>query len=517
MTTHASLGPGHEEQARLTDTQARRDSIKRNAILSLTNRLTSAVFTAILTLYLVRALGPDGYGTFALAVSVGVLASLLADFGVSASASRFVAEHAGDSKAQFAVIALALKLKLAFVGAIAVALFALAAPISDAYGVQGLEWPLRGAAIALAGQTLLLFVTGLLGALRRVSANAPVILSESALEMTASVALVALGTGATGATFGRAIGYTLGGILAIVVLSRVIGRSALGRPADGQRQGRRIASYALPVFITNGVFTLFSQIDVILLGALIGSAAVGVFQAPVRFISMLTYAGTALAAGVGPTLAVKGNRNISAFEASIRYLIIGQALLIAPVIVWADPIVDLLLGPDYQESVPVLRAMAPFVFLSGIGPFLSSAVNYLGGAGRRVPIAIAAVAANATIDLILIPPLGVLAGAIGTDIGYLIYVPAHFWVCRRTLGLPLRPIAITLGRCALAATAMGLVLLAAGTDDLSIAGWALGGTSALVAYFGSLLITRELEPDEFRALARWIGRRARRRRRAGTP
>src|SRR5215210_6991746 len=116
----------------LTRPPSRRDSIKRNAVLSLTNRLTSAVFTAILTLYLVRALGPGGYGTFALAVSVGTLAALLADFGVSASASRFVAEHRGEDDAQFAVIAYALRLKLALTAVISVGLFVLAPVVADA-------------------------------------------------------------------------------------------------------------------------------------------------------------------------------------------------------------------------------------------------------------------------------------------------------------------------------------------------------------------------------------------------
>ena len=492
--------------SRVTRPQGRSDSIKRNAVLSLTNRLMSAVFTAILTLYLVRALGPSGYGTFALAVSVGTLAALLADLGIASSASRFVAEHRGEPDAQFAVIARAMRLKLTLAAVVSTAVFVLAAPIADAYGVQGLEWPLRGAAIALAGQTLMLFVTGLLGALGRVGANSPVILSESALEATASIGLVVLGTGATGATFGRTIGYTFGGILAIVVLSRVIRRSALGRPPHVEGQGRRIAAYAFPVFITNGVFTLFSQIDVMLLGAMLGPVAVGVFQAPIRFIAMLMYAGTALGAGVGPTLAGRV-KNIRAFQSAIRYLIIGQALLLAPVIVWADPIVNVLLGPSYEDSVPVLRAMAPFVFFSGLGPFLSTSVNYLGGAGRRVPIAVAALAVNAAIDLVLIPPLGVLGCAIGTDVGYLIYVPAHFWICRRALGLPLRPVAVTLARCALATIAMGLVLAVAGTADVSAPALVLGAAAGLIAYFGTLLATGELKRSEVEAVAGAIRRR----------
>src|SRR4051812_30117080 len=105
----------------MSSDRPRRDGIRRNAVLSLANQLTSAVFTAGLTFYLVRALGPDGYGLFALAISIGMLATLLADFGVSGSASRFVAEQTGHEDRQFAVVARALRLKLAFVAAVAAA------------------------------------------------------------------------------------------------------------------------------------------------------------------------------------------------------------------------------------------------------------------------------------------------------------------------------------------------------------------------------------------------------------
>src|SRR4051794_13569327 len=102
--------------------EASGDSVRRNTVLALTNQLTSAAFTAVLTVYLTRALGPHGYGLFALALGVGSIAALLADFGISQSAARFVAEHRGDNDAQFAVISRALRLKLTFVGIVAVAL-----------------------------------------------------------------------------------------------------------------------------------------------------------------------------------------------------------------------------------------------------------------------------------------------------------------------------------------------------------------------------------------------------------
>jgi hypothetical protein len=45
----------------------------RNAVSGLLNRGTTAAFTAVLTVYLARAIGESGYAIFALALSIGAL------------------------------------------------------------------------------------------------------------------------------------------------------------------------------------------------------------------------------------------------------------------------------------------------------------------------------------------------------------------------------------------------------------------------------------------------------------
>ena len=71
------------------------DTITRNTAFALASQIATASFTAILTIFLVRVLGPEDYGVFALALSVASLVFLPADFGISQSTARFVAEHRG--------------------------------------------------------------------------------------------------------------------------------------------------------------------------------------------------------------------------------------------------------------------------------------------------------------------------------------------------------------------------------------------------------------------------------------
>ena len=114
---------------------------------------------------------------------------------------------------------------------------------------------------------------------------------------------------------------------------------------------RRIARYASAMFIVEGAFTAFTQVDVIVIGAYLSSADVAFFQAPSRLTTLLAYPGLALSAGVSPRLSFGGDGpDVRSLERSLRYLFIVQAALIPPIVVWARPLTDLLLGASSADS-----------------------------------------------------------------------------------------------------------------------------------------------------------------------
>jgi O-antigen/teichoic acid export membrane protein len=479
-------------------------SIRRNMVFALLGQITTGVFTSVLMLYLVRALGPDRFGVFSLSVGIGQIAQLVADFGIVFSVARFVAASRGDHKLTIAFLADGLRLKLVAALVVAAALFALAGPIAAAYGNDALTWPLRGVAVSVFGTSIMALYLNVFMALARNALGLRVIFLESMVETGASIALVALGAGAAGAAIGRATGYLLGAGVATAIVIRIFGRAAL-RVVGGGRRTREIARYAVPLFVTNSGYTLFSQVDVLIIGALLGTTAVGVFSAPLQLVVPLSYIGQSVANSVSPRQAQGSDdqSSVMAFQTSVRWLVIYQSILLAPVIVWAEPIVRLLFGPEFHESANVLRLLSVFIFLRGLGPVITTTVNYLGRAARRVPVVLAALAVNTVIDLALLPWIGVVGAAIGTGVGYLIYVPAHFRICRQELHLPTRPLALTLLRSTGAAVVMAAVLLAVGTRSLSVADWLLGGAVGALVFGAALVVTGEISGSEIRR-----GRRA---------
>jgi O-antigen/teichoic acid export membrane protein len=185
---------------------------------------------------------------------------------------------------------------------------------------------------------------------------------------------------------------------------------------------------------------------------------------------------------------------------------------VAPTVVWARPIADILLGPGYERSADILAVLAPFTFLQGFAPLLSLSVNYLGEARRRVPIAVITLVLSAGLDYVLIKQIGLLGGAISTDIAYGFYTLAHFWLCKKLLDMPLRPIARDLLRCLVAATAMGLVMAAFGTRTLAWWEIVVGGFAGVSVYVGALLALRAVSVDELRTFRGAVAGKFRRRR-----
>lgn len=488
------------------------ETVRRSTALALVMQLTTAAFTAVLTLFLVRELGPEAYGVFALGVSLITIAMLLADFGVSLSAARFIAQHRNDPPAVSRVLAHALALKLVAGVVVAAVLVGAAQPLANAYDVPALAPVLRVLAIALFGQSLLLFFQRAFIALGRVGIGLRMIFSESVVELVATIGLVLTVGDAFGAALGRAAGYAAGGAIAVVVTVRRLGRRSVRPRLRAPAEGRRMARYAGALVIVDGAYTLFTQVDSVMIGGFLGPAAVGKFEAPLRLITFLHYPGLAVANGVTPRLApaaAGAKTDTGPFLEALRWLVIFQATMLAPVIVWSEPIVTLILGESFAESAEVLRALAPFVFLAGIAPVVALAVNYLGEARRRVPIAILTVALNAGIDAALIPKIGILAGAIGTDVAYALYVPAHLWICQRVLGLDLRRLGWTLLRSIAAAAAMALPLLAFGTSDVPPLELAMGGLAGAAAFAAVLVVTGEVSIREIRRATEALRRRMR--------
>ena len=260
--------------------------------------------------------------------------------------------------------------------------------------------------------------------------------------------------------------------------------------------------YAGVMFVVDLSFSALSQLDVLLIGALLSSAAVGAFSAVWKLLVVLGYLGVAVAGGVAPRVSLGGGTpDTRLFNQGIRYLVIAQGLVIAPMLVWAKPIVTLLLGPGYSSSIPILRALTVVAFVSAPAALISSSVTYLGEGRRRIVVVLGTLVLGFVSIYVLIRAVGVVGAAIGDDVIVVVYMTAHLWICSHLIRVDLRRLGWSLVRTLAAAGVMMLPLLALGVDHLGAVEWIVGLVGGGLAYAAVLLVTRELSPGELRSVA----------------
>jgi O-antigen/teichoic acid export membrane protein len=495
------LGAGDAAPERGTDGAGVPDAgVVRNTLLQLATQLAGAVFTGGLTLYLVRALGPSGYGLYALAVSIGGLIVLPAGLGLPMSIGRFLADHRTDADQLRAILALGIRLQVPVAVLASVALFAAAGPIAHAYQDPGLLWPLRWVALSVAGQALFSFVAAVSISVRQARVGLWMAVIESAAETSSAIVLVLVGAGAAGAALGKTIGYCVAGVAGLYLAVRLLG-GPRGGPAGARRVGARaVMGYAGVMFVVDLGVSAIAQVDVLLIGAVLSSAAIGSFSAVMRLLVVAGYLGAAVSGGVAPRLSLSGGSpDTVAFNQALRYLIIAQGLVIAPMLVWSRPIVDLLLGPGYRNAADVLRVLTVYAFVSAPSALISVSVTYLGEGRRRVAIVLGTLLIGAVSIFVLLKALGLVGAAIGDDIIVVVYLAAHVWICSRLITIEVRKLALAAARTALAAAGMALPMLAIGTGSLTAIGWVAGLVAGLAAYAAVLLLTREVSAGELRA------------------
>jgi O-antigen/teichoic acid export membrane protein len=506
------MPPAHREDASATGTPAAmaEDRVSRNVSFAFLAQMVGAVLTAALTIFLGRALAPSQFGYFTFALSVIMIATLFADLGITPSSSRFLAERRDQPLAVAAVFRTTLRLKFQIGIPVSLALLAFAGPLCDAFGTPGATGALRACSAALLAQSVFSLFLGVFIALGRLRYNVTLAMIESVSEAIATVALVVLGAAATGAALGRAVGYTVGMVAGLALVRRTIGDLRAGKDSQDTSvvSPRRIISYAGPLLVVDAAFRVFASIDVLLIAALVGGGAqIAAFGLPMRFAAFLDFPAAAVAAAVAPRMARQRDHALVLLSRSMRYLIIIQVLCAAPLLIWPEAIIHLVLGDKYPDAPEVLRVLSPYVLLAGVAQPTTLAVNYLGQANRRVPLALAMLTLNVVIDIILLPRIGIVAAAIGTSAAYALWVPAHVWILRQHAGLRLRPLILTTARTCIAGAAMIGVLALLGTGRVAVPLMLAGAVLGPLVYIAALFALHELSGEDIAVLRGILSRR----------
>lgn len=354
-----------------------------------------------------RALGPAGNGRYALAMTIGTIAALVASLGFEQAQAKAWAQ-ARRPRAE--LVGAALRVAATTGGACALLVVVLwtagrAAGLDD-------ELDLLPAILIVAAlvpaRVLLALLRGLLtvgGRLERSN------LALAAGDLARTLAIAALALAGVLSVEAAVASFWLASLVALALHARPAGRPA--RPAPGfVRAQLREGALLSPYF---GFLFLNLRLDVLLLAALATPRAVGLYAVAVIFAELVWLATDAVATGArerqwGPS----GDDAIAATAAAARMSLL-VALLTLPLLAVAAPLaIQLVFGAAFAPATDALWALLPAAVAMAWWRALGAGLVRFGRPREVTAIALAALVANLVLNVCLIPPLGIAGAALAS-------------------------------------------------------------------------------------------------------
>lgn len=416
--------------------------IARGSIGTLALLVAGTALGFVTNVVLARVLGPAGFGAYAFGIGWLGLLAIPATLGLESLLIREVAQYRakGEWGAARGLIAFADRVGLA--ASIALAVIAAAVLL---HGEFDLEPELRAAAVVGAATLPALTVSrlrqGALRGLRRVVAGqAPDMLVQPALALLLIAVAYALAetelTGPFAVLLYGAAAYA--GCLLAVGLLRRLRPSPLAR-AQPERHYRAWLRATLPFVLIAGTMAINSQIDVVMLGFMLGAEPTGIYRVASRIADIAGFPLLAVMVALGPIIAglfAEGRfQEMQERLTKAARATLAMTLVMALALASLDGSILLLFGEAFQAGQTVLVILlVGRIVEAALGPagVLLSMTKYANLAA--VGIGVGAVT-NIIFNLVLIPRFGIEGAAIATAASILIRSGTMVMLARATLAI----------------------------------------------------------------------------------
>lgn len=453
--------------------------IARNSAAPLLAQLLNKVVDLGFALVILRALGTVGNGEYAFAVIVWLYTKTFTDFGLGILATRDVAR---DHTLANEYLGLTTLLRLA--------LWLIALPLVGGFTIVYRQFLGLSTASTIAIVLLIASIlpdsysdaaNAIYNAFERMHIPAGLTLVKNFLKVAIGLALVLNGWGPVGLALTALITNAITAGLFGLLLGRLGVRARWTLPGA---QARRMLIDAWPLFLNTLLAGLFFRSDVFILKPSWGDAAVGIYDAAYKFLSLVLLIPQYFTLALFPQLARLATARDDHFAATYNLALKLLLTLALPICVLATVLAPELMGilggsaylPDAGTALRILIWLLPFSYVNGLIQYVLIAA----GQQRALTPAFAATFIfNLVANLIFTPRYGYPAAAlitIGSEL--VLLVPFLLLVHRRVGPLP---------DPGMIARPLGATLAMACVAWLAERGFALLGGGALTPWLAALI------------------------------
>jgi O-antigen/teichoic acid export membrane protein len=453
-------------------------------------RIVNLGLGVVVTLVLVRSLGPDGFGQWATVFAVADIVGYLSELGLEQLAVR---RAAAEPEREAEWIGALITVRTVIAVPVVLVSMAVLLPISASSEMQATAVLICAA----------FFAGGISGAravfqLRVRNDISMLIVTLNSVLWGAAVVAIASGDGSM-------VAYAVAFLVTLVLTNSLYYFVAI-RMAPIHLRGsselwRPLLVAGVPLGLAGLLTMAYVRIDGVLVYAIEGAGDAGIYSAVYRVLDRIQFLPAAVMTTLFPLIAAawprERDRAHRLVQLAIDYLGIAALPALGFTVVAAEPVVELLFGDEFVRGAPALPIlMGAFIALAYYQLALSVTI-VLGLQRRLVAFAAVGLVVNVLLNLALIPVFGYIAAAWVT----LVTEALVAWLALRMafLKMEVRPQPTVLWRAVLAALAMSLATLGLRELGAPLAALVSG---AAVTYGAGLLVTRAVTVRDVIALVR---------------
>ncbi len=457
-----------------------------------TGKILGDAFTFVFFVVISRTFGQEGIGQYSFAMALTGFFVVFADFGLNSLSIKEMSRFTGSISEYLGNI---LFLRLVFTITVFVLLFSIIPFLSFSREL------IMTIAIIGTYQIINSQVDGFASVfIARQDMHFAGLIEFSLRMITAIIGIVVVKMG-----FGLLIALCVMPVVSMLhlVAAYSIVVKKYGRPklvwslTDIKQKMRDTVPYGLSAFINQ----LNTRLDVVFLGVIIGASASGVYNVAYRIVFLLMFVSRFMGQTLFPIaskLYVESHTKLrELYNKSLNYACLVGLPAASGLCLIAPELIELVFGPDFNESVLVMRYISWLLFIvffrALMGVFLTSCDRQKDRTKSQWYSACLNIAGNAA----LIPLLGIKGAAIATLLSETFLVVLFAFRLKNILGWPNIWSRLAMGAIATAAFVSPLLIYRGLSLFVMV-------PLAILIYGGTLLLFNEIRRNEFRMLVSYF-------------
>jgi O-antigen/teichoic acid export membrane protein len=406
--------------------------IVKNTVWMYTGFAFNTLIALLITPYIIRNLGVDAYGVFAI-VSVVIGYISLIEFGIGTSLIKFIAEYnvKKDYRQINKIISTAFVLYfvlgamgcgfiLVFTDFFANSLFYIPANLTDIT-----KFVFMITAITFFYSFVFGVFSNIIMGLQRFDIKNKIQIIMRVISSAASILVLWLGYGLSEFVIVTALFGVIGITINIIIAKRLMPEISLIPKYFDIRLIKIIASFSFAIFISNMIGIIMFNIDKLLIGIFLPIEQVTIYTIGATLSLMVYSISSQIAPSILPAaseLDAKNNKNAikELILRGTKFAVMLSTPLVIILFTLAHPIVKFWMGSDFEMSVYILQILALGFFVNTFTHALTPTLVGTGNVKIYAYYAIIYIIMNISLSLIFLLKLGVLGAALGTSITLII-------------------------------------------------------------------------------------------------